>query len=211
MKELVSSIKVLFTEFVKLAPPGLFLSASASGIAGGKYFNSYVNEFVGTLLMIGLTFSPGKWVGADSLSVAWTFHMFGVIAADYLGGGQQVNPMMTMTMFALGKVDYTEAFVRVAGQMGGGLIAFPLFHALSEAMNLTPFGGPEFKLENDIEAAISEFVACFLLCWAIYIVSGERMMLTARAVEKKIQSSCACTCFCLCSSTGSSTLEAIIT
>jgi len=171
MKEIVVSIKLFFNAFVDMLPPGLFLSASASYVGGGKYFDTYVKEFIGTMLMIGFTFSSGKWIGTDSIQVAWTAHLLGVIAADYLGGGQQVNPMMTMSMMALGKCDYTEAFVRVAGQMGGGLISFPLLHAVSEALNLTPFGGPEFKAENDVEAAISEFVACFLLCWAIYIVS----------------------------------------
>ena len=171
MKEIVTSIKLFFNGFVDMLPPGLLLSASASYVGGGKYFDAYVKEFIGTMLMICFTFSSGKWIGTDSIQVAWTAHLIGVIAADYLGGGQHVNPMMTMSMMALGKCDYTEAFVRVAGQMGGGLVSFPLFHAASEALNLTPFGGPEFKAENDVEAAISEFVACFLLCWAIYIVS----------------------------------------
>lgn len=82
---------------------------------------------------------------------------------------------MTVSMWALGKVSYTEAFVRIAGQMGGGLIAFPLFKALSDSLNLTPFGGPEFAKDNDAEAFLSEFVAMFLLMWAIYIVRSGRL------------------------------------
>lgn len=171
MKDYVATAKHAFGDLVDFLPPGLFLSFSASYVANGKYFDAYVKEFIGSMLMIAFTFSAGKWIGQDSIVVAWSFHAVGVIAADYFGGGQQVNPMVTMTILALGKCDYTEAFVRVAGQMGGGLISFPLFHAISEALNLTPFGGPEFHPENDTEAAISEFVASFLLCWAIYIVS----------------------------------------
>ncbi len=82
-----------------------------------------------------------------------------------------MNPAVTVSMWALGKVSYTEAFVRIAGQMGGGLVSFPLFHALSEMLNLTPFGGPEFSKDNSAEAFLSEFGAMFLLMWAIYIVS----------------------------------------
>lgn len=41
-------------------------------------------------------------------------------------------------MLTLGKVSYTEAYVRVAAQLGGGLVAFPLFHAIAEAMKLEP-------------------------------------------------------------------------
>lgn len=73
-------------------------------------------------------------------------------------------------MWALNKCSYTEAFVRIAGQMGGGLVAFPLFHYISLEFNLTPFGGPEFVKENDVDSFISEFVASFILMWVIYIV-----------------------------------------
>ena len=86
------------------------------------------------------------------------------------GGGQHVNPAVTVSMWALGKVSYTETFVRIAGQMGGGLVAFPCFQFVSEQMNLTPFGGPEFSKENDVDAFLQEFCASFLLMWAIYIV-----------------------------------------
>lgn len=171
VKDYVSSVSSFFNDFVDFLPPGLFLSLAASNVANGKYFDVYVKEFVGTMLMIVFTFSAGKWVGQDSWEAAWIFHAIGVVLADYFGGGQQVNPAVTMSIWALGKCDYTEAFVRVAGQMGGGLISFPLYHALSEAMKWTPFGGPQFNMENNAEAAISEFLASFLLMWVIYIVS----------------------------------------
>lgn len=89
----------------------------------------------------------------------------------FLGGGQHVNPAVTVSMWALDKCSYTEGFVRIAGQMGGGLVAFPLFHFISEQINLTPFGGPEFSDENQVDAFVSEFVSSFLLMWVIYIVS----------------------------------------
>lgn len=81
-----------------------------------------------------------------------------------------MNPAVTVSMWALGKCSYTEAFVRIAGQMGGGLVAFPLFQAISDHFSLTPFGGPEFSKENNADAFIEEFCATFLLMWAIYIV-----------------------------------------
>lgn len=171
VKDHVLTINNFFNDLVNFLPPGLFLSLAASNVANGKYFDIYTKEFIGSMLMIVFTFSAGKWVGRDSWEVAWIMHAVGVVAADYVGGGQQVNPAVTMSMWALAKCDYTEAFVRVAGQMGGGLISFPMFHALSEAMDWTPFGGPEFHMESNAEAAISEYVATFLLMWAIYIVS----------------------------------------
>ena len=77
-------------------------------------------------------------------------------------------------MWSLGKCGYTEAFVRIAGEMGGGLLSFPVFHFIADCMSMTPFGGPEFgkaaEEEHPVEAALSEFLATFLLCWAIYLV-----------------------------------------
>ena len=172
VQDYVLTINNFVNDMVDFLPPGLILSFAASNVGNGKYFDVYVKEFIGSMLMIAFTFSAGKWIGTNSWEFAWVFHAMGVVAADYFGGGQQVNPAVTLSMWALGKCDYTEAFVRVAGQMGGGLISFPLFHALSEEMKWTPFGGPEFNMESNAEAAISEFVATFLLLWAIYIVSS---------------------------------------
>jgi glycerol uptake facilitator-like aquaporin len=171
VKDYVLTVNSFFNDLVNFLPPGLILSFAAGCIAERKYFSAYVKEFIGSMMMIAFTFSAGKWVGKESIQVAWTFHAVGVVAADYFGGGQQVNPAVTMSMWALGKVDYTEAFVRVAGQMGGGMISFPLFHALAEAMKWEPFGGPQFTQEANAEAAISEFVSTFLLMWVIYVVS----------------------------------------
>lgn len=163
-----------FNDLVDFLPPGIVLSLAAGRIEKGKYWDAYIKEFIGSMMMIAFTFSAGKWIGKETWQLAWAWHVCGVIAADYFGGGQQVNPAVTVSMWALAKVDYTEAFVRIAGQMGGGMVAFPLFHVVSETLNLEPFGGPEFSKESNAEAAISEFVAMFFLMWAIYIVSAYR-------------------------------------
>ena len=126
--------------------------------------------------MVIFTFSAGKWVGKDSEQIAWLAHAVGVVAADYIGGGYHVNPAVSLAMWALGKCTYTEAYVRVAGQMGGGLVAFPLFHALSDHLKLEPFGGPEFDhsdYDHAMEAFLSEFGATLLLLWVVYILNWE--------------------------------------
>lgn len=102
--------------------------------------------------------------------IYWKNPRIFILKIKIKGGGQHVNPAVTVSMWALGKVSYTETFVRIAGQMGGGLVAFPCFQFVSEQMNLTPFGGPEFSKENDVDAFLQEFCASFLLMWAIYIV-----------------------------------------
>lgn len=94
-----------------------------------------------------------------------------------------------MSMWCLGKCTYTEAYVRVAGQLGGGLLAFPLYHAISDAMKYvfppsaccsessqtyilanfsfslislcrwTAFGGPEFNQPDEAEHAVEAFLS----------------------------------------------------
>ena len=172
----ITLLAQIYHKIAPLCPPGLATAIAASYIGDGKFFKVWRREFVGTLLMIGLTFSPGKWIGADSLAVAWTAHAVGVVAADKLGGGQHVNPAVTCSMYALGKCSYTEAFVRIAGAMGGGLVGFPLFKMVADYFNLTPLGGPEFDPTNDAEgihAAFSEAVAVVLLLMIIYTVNWE--------------------------------------
>uniref|UniRef100_A0A7R9WQP2 Aquaporin n=1 Tax=Craspedostauros australis TaxID=1486917 RepID=A0A7R9WQP2_9STRA len=163
----------VFTHALEYLPPGIVLSVAAAFIGEGKHIKVYFDEFVGSILMIAFTFSAGKWIGQDDMYVAWGFHAVGVIAADYFGGGQQVNPAVTASMWALGECSYTEAFVRVAGQMGGGLVSFPLFQAISESFEMTPFGGPEFSSTRDepVEATLSEFFSTYILLWAIYILN----------------------------------------
>lgn len=68
-------------------------------------------------------------------------------------------------------------YVRIAGQMGGGLIAFPLFHALSNYLKLEPFGGPEYNMDTDhysnAVAFLSEFESTLLLVLAVYALNLE--------------------------------------
>jgi glycerol uptake facilitator-like aquaporin len=173
----VESLSAFMTNLTKIIPPGLGMALAPAFIQGGEYLSAFRHEFVGSLLMIAFTFSAGKWIGSESMQVAWISHFLGVIAADFLGGGPHVNPAATMSMWCLGKCSYTEAYVRVAGQIGGGLVAFPLYHALSDAMKWTPFGGPEFNApadtEHAVEAFLSETGGTFCLMFVIYILNWE--------------------------------------
>lgn len=201
VQSLVRQLSLKYREGIDYLPPGLLLCLFAAYLGDGRYLNVYRGEFIGSILMVVLTFSAGKWIGENDVFIAWSCHALGVILADLVGGGYQVNPAMTVAMWALGKVDggYTEVFVRIAGQMAGGLVSFPLCHYISETFDLTPFGGPEFKAESEepVEAALSEFFSTFLLCWAIYILNFEfhfgkfhywvKMLGTAAAIRALIE------------------------
>jgi len=98
-------------------------------------------------------------------------------------------------------------YVRIAGQMGGGLIAFPLFHALSNYLKLEPFGGPEYNMDTDHDsnavAFLSEFEATFLLVLVVYAVNLQlnfgnyhywiKQSLTAIAIRCLIEVRSLCT------------------
>ena len=171
-----SAVSSIVSNLSEVIPPGLLLTLLALPIASAKYAKTYIDEFIGTILMIGLTFSPGKWIFEDAVYAAWVVHAVGVVAADKIGGGQHVNPAVSVAMWSLGKCDYTEMVVRSAGAMGGGLVAFPLFKAMTDALSWTALGGPEFSPEGDEDgsaAAMSEFLATFFLCCLIYLVNWE--------------------------------------
>ena len=160
----------------KYTPPGVVLGFFSAFLAGSKYYGAWVQEFIGTFLMIGLTFSPGKWVGQSSKAVAWSAHAVGVVMADYIGGGPHVNPAVSVSMFSLGKCDYTEMYVRICGSMTAGLLSFPLFLFLTTTVGLEDLGGPAYEApenEDGSEGFYNEFLATFLLLVAIYVLNFE--------------------------------------
>lgn len=200
VKAIIETVSDSMSSFVEFVPPGLILSLLTAYVGQGRYVEAFRHEFVGTLLMIMFTFPAGKWVGKNSTYAAWAAHALGVVSADYVGGGPQVNPAVTVGMWSLGKVTYTEGFVRIAAQLGGGLIAFPVFHAISEAFDLEPFGGPEFNIDDKneaMEASLSEFFATALLMWVIFLLNWEfhfgtyhyiiKQSLTAAAIRALIE------------------------
>ena len=173
---LLSFLSSVYQQLAPLVPPGLAVCLASAFVCDGRHFEAFKNEFIGTILMIGFTFSPGKWIGQDSLALAWLAHAAGVVASDKIGGGQHVNPAVTFSMYALGKCSYTEGFVRITGAMAGGLVAFPLFKLFADQLGLTPLGGPEFDPKDDeegIAAGFSEFCAIVLLMILIYAVNWE--------------------------------------
>jgi hypothetical protein len=85
VKAHVASVSTIFNDILNFFPPGIVMSVAAGCVEHRKYWNVYVKEFIGTILMIGFTFSAGKWVGQNDVAVAWTIHAIGVIAADYFG------------------------------------------------------------------------------------------------------------------------------
>ena len=85
LKPYVPLLKDAVDDVVAFFPTGLILSVAAGCVEYRKYWSAYVKEFIGTLLMIVFTFSAGKWIGQDDITVAWSVHAVGVVLADYIG------------------------------------------------------------------------------------------------------------------------------
>jgi hypothetical protein len=85
VKSHIATFSSVFNDILDFFPPGIVLSVAAGCVEHRKYWSVYVKEFVGTILMVGFTFSAGKWVGQNSWIVAWILHAVGVVLADYFG------------------------------------------------------------------------------------------------------------------------------
>jgi len=178
---ILSTLYSVFSELFKISPPGL-VPFVAPVFQSSSLASTYKNEFFATLIMIGLTFAPGKWIAVTQpKTVVWAVHALTVIAADVLGGGQHVNPAMTLAMVSMNKCTggLSEAYTRISGQMAGGLISFPLFHLFSSSFHLNSLGGPDYARvsDNNVSAvallARNEFFATFWLCIAVCVLNFQ--------------------------------------
>ena len=176
-----------------LAAVALCVAAAPIG-AGRSLVKAWWTECYGAAVMIACTFSPGKWWGVAGTVVApathpalaaidsvvpldWVLHWFGVAVADRSCGGPHVNPGVSWTMCCIGKIPYAQFVTHVAGQMLGGVVAFPALQALAAHLGWTPLGGPAISPDiagADLQRAVAhEFAATLLLCLGIFAIALE--------------------------------------
>lgn len=95
----VASFAAFVHDVVDFIPPFFLPIMATAFICDRQYFKCFAQELIGSIIMICFTFSAGKWIGSESLRVAWTSHFFGVIAADFVGNGPMVNPAMSVAFW----------------------------------------------------------------------------------------------------------------
>lgn len=79
MKTAIETISAIWRDLVDFLPPGMILATASAFLQGmfsgrgirscplltvateGKFLGIYVQEFLGTLIMVAFTFSAGKW------------------------------------------------------------------------------------------------------------------------------------------------------
>ncbi|GMI34561.1 hypothetical protein TrRE_jg13179 [Triparma retinervis] len=134
-----------------------------------------MKEVIGSIAMIGLTFSPGTWFGSSKFAI-YLLHAAGVVFADKIFGGD-VNPAVSACMFSLGKSNLPTFLTKVSAQLVGGIVGFAAFSLLSGYFSLTEFGGPalpKYATDDAVEVCVmNELMGTVLLLITIFTVNWE--------------------------------------
>ena len=139
------------------------------------------SEFIGMIVMITLTFSPGKWWGLGEALLGvpqdWLFHAVGVVLADWTCGGPHVNPGVSISMLCLGKLDVHQCAIRIVSQLTAAVVAFTLLQALAKVLGFYLLSGPVVAPTIEgaelITACGGEFAAMLLLCLIVFAANLE--------------------------------------
>jgi glycerol uptake facilitator-like aquaporin len=132
---------------------------------------SWVQEFTGTILLIFGTASAGTWWGSGSTAVTYACHGFGILLANKISGGAQVNPAVSVAVCITGRQSYAETVARITGQICGGLTAWNAASIIATALALPAFKGPEYGGHSLSLTIFHEMLATLCLCLAIFILN----------------------------------------
>ena len=104
----------------------LVLACVIYGQTGSKssLATAFNKEFFGTVLIVVLTMSPGRWFGMDAEPVLgvpadWIFLGAGIVMTDWVGGGPHVNPGISFAFWLLGKIEAAEMAINMIAQTAG--------------------------------------------------------------------------------------------
>ncbi|CAM9292029.1 unnamed protein product [Chrysoparadoxa australica] len=135
-----------------------------------------MQEMFGSILLLVLLFPLGSFLG-DTWA-GWIQHFFCVMLHDWITGGAQVNPAVSVGTIPIGWNTPATAVVRVLGQLIGGTIAFPMMDKLLPAY--VQMGGPQLAEGVDVtEGMIWE--TCLTFCLLMWVfVCATRVGLPAQ-------------------------------
>eukprot|EP00041_Stephanoeca_diplocostata_P004626 m.48054 g.48054 ORF g.48054 m.48054 type:complete len:272 (-) comp15250_c0_seq1:268-1083(-) len=141
----------------------------------GNFKNDVLREFLGMIVLVGTQFPAGLWFGTQSWVHGWIAHGLGVIIADWVAGGPNVNPAVCIFMHALGEITFSQMISRSAAAFAGAMVAFPLFQTVGRILGLPMFGGPRFDHREASLARVyqHEATATGLLCLAVVLLNWE--------------------------------------
>ncbi|CAM9406025.1 unnamed protein product [Discosporangium mesarthrocarpum] len=93
---------------------------------------------------------------------------------DYVTGGAQVNPSVSVATFLYGWNDVKTMIVRIAGQLAGGIYAFPLMKLFLPDYVLARMEGPVLGEGVTLqEGCMWEFAMTMILLIVIYVAATQ--------------------------------------
>ncbi|KAH8045010.1 hypothetical protein JL722_14407 [Aureococcus anophagefferens] len=115
-----SAVAKMGVSLLASALPALLATELCGGdeAGGGELARTWLQEFVGTAVMVALTCCPGAAVGHLGRAYEYGAHWVAMVAADYSCGGPQVNPVITVAMLVARGGSAVEALVRIMAQVG---------------------------------------------------------------------------------------------
>ncbi|CAM9341320.1 unnamed protein product [Choristocarpus tenellus] len=132
-------------------------------------------------MLLLLLFPFNAFLG-DTYS-AWIQHFFCVIMMDYVTGGAQVNPSVSIASTLYGWNNFKSMIVRVVAQMAGGIYAFPIMTNLMPGYVLDKMGGPVLGEGVTVaEGCMYEFLMTMTLMVIIYIAATQVGLPSQRVV-----------------------------
>ncbi|KAG5189246.1 aquaporin-like protein [Tribonema minus] len=134
-----------------------------------KMVGVFLQECFASFLMLVLLFPFGSFLGDTWMG--WTAHFFCVMLHDWITGGSQVNPAVSIATTLYGWNTPASAAVRIAGQLVGGLAAFPVV-----ARVLPPYvkmGGPMLNTTSVADGCAWEFGLTFALLILVYVAATQ--------------------------------------
>ena len=127
-------------------------------------------EFIGSMMVVLTTCSPGPLFGAVHWTVEWAALHAGVIVTDVVTGAH-VNSAVTSAFFAYGMLGRREWAERVGAQLAGGTVGWLTLQAILSQCCGKDIGGPSTDpADGAMEAAVSEGFATALLLVAVVLV-----------------------------------------
>lgn len=147
--------------------------------------NSYVAEFIGTMILIllgngvvcnvVLSGTKGKGAGWIVIAVGWGLAVFCGAAVSKEGSGAHLNPALTLGLVAAGKFSASSAIeyilAQLAGAMAGAILVYVFYrsHFSAEPSADSKLGcfATSPALPGQVQAFVCETIATFALVFTI--------------------------------------------
>lgn len=142
---------------------------------GAHLARLWLQEFVGTAVMVALTCAPGAFCGHLGRTYEWPAHFVAMVVADWACGGPHVNPCVTLAFLVGDGGRWADAAVRALAQTGGAVVGWRVLLGAGPRLLAGAVGGPAPDPDVGVAAlAWSEALGSFALVAAVWAFGTTR-------------------------------------